>query len=73
MGAVDWIDPLAIGVVLAAKAAVEAGGGDLRIARMTPFVRAILTRYGADEIFECYDSVEDACDSFGGLDDGARC
>lgn len=64
--AVDWIDPLAIGALLKSKAAAEKDDGALKLAGTTPFVRRIFWKYGIDEIFEIYASIDDALTSFDG-------
>lgn len=58
--AVDFINPLAIGILLERKAAIERAGGSLSFARMSRFLRTIFWKYGMDEIFEIYSSIEDA-------------
>jgi anti-anti-sigma factor len=61
--AVDFLHPLAIGILLERKAAIERGGGSFVFARMSKFVRAIFWQYGMDEIFEIYSSIEEALES----------
>lgn len=62
--AVEGINPLAIGLLLDRRHAALNSGGALKFCRMTAAVRKIFLRFKVEEFFECYETLEDAIESF---------
>lgn len=60
----DWIDPLALGMLMARHHALTHAGGELKFARTNQVIRRIFRKFGVDELFEDYKSLEDAIISF---------
>jgi len=59
-----WIDPMAIGLLLARRHALLQKSGELKFARMRPEVRTVFSRFRMTEFFESYATLEDAIASF---------
>ena len=62
--AADWINPLAIGLLLARRHALISQSGELKFSRMNPTVRKVFLKFEVDELFENYATLEDAIQSF---------
>ena len=60
----DWIDPLALGMLMACHHALVSAGGELKFARTNKMIRGIFWKFGVDELFEDYERLEDALLSF---------
>lgn len=61
---VEWINPLAIGILLARRHALVNAGGELKFSRMRPEVRTVFSNFRVAEFFESYTTLEDAIESF---------
>ncbi len=61
---VQWINPLAIGLLLARRHALVNQSGELKFSRMRREVRDLFCKYQLDELFENYATLEDAIQSF---------
>jgi anti-sigma B factor antagonist len=60
----DFINPLAIGILIDRRHTLINQQGELKFSRMNSFVRGIFWKYGLDDLFENYSSLEDAIVSF---------
>lgn len=61
---VEWINPLAIGLLLHKRSTLVDRGGELKFCRMQKNVRKIFSDFGVEEFFENYQTLEDAIESF---------
>lgn len=60
----EWIDPLAIGLLLDRRHKLMQKNGELKFCRMTEEIRAIFCKFRVDKFFEIYATLEDALSSF---------
>lgn len=60
----QWINPLAIGLLLARRHALLHAGGEIKFCRMAQAVKEIFFKFGVAEFFENYDTLEAAIESF---------
>ena len=60
----DFIEPFAIAILIDRRFLLLNQSGELKFSGMNPFVRQIFSKYGVDELFENYASLEDALRSF---------
>ncbi len=58
------INSLAMGILRGKLQILKEMNGDIKIANLNKHIRTIFETIGLDEIFEIYDSVEDAIKSF---------
>ena len=63
LGAVDFIDSVGLGGVVAVAKRVRGAGGRFRVARPDPRVWDVFALVGLDRIFECHPSVAAAADA----------
>ena len=66
---IDWtkaeaINPLAIGLLLGQRHALLQKSGELKFCRMRREIRQVFFKFGVDELFESYATLEDAIESF---------
>ncbi len=54
------LEPVALGVIIAARLQLRAGGGELELVCTNPAIRAMFARSGLDAAFTLYDSPADA-------------
>ena len=64
LGEVEFLDSTGLGALVALLTRVTARGGDLRLARMPKKVRMIFEITRAHRIFEIFETVEEALESF---------
>ncbi len=64
MSNVPFIDSSGLGTLVGSMRVVAAKGGDLIIAGMIPEVRALFQLTRLDKVFEIYDTVDQAVESF---------
>ena len=64
MSSLQFVDSSGLGAILSLLRRLTAGGGDLRIAAVTPTVAALLQLVRLDQIIGIYDSSEEAVRSF---------
>jgi anti-sigma B factor antagonist len=63
LGAVDFIDSVGLGGVVAVAKRVRSAGGQFRVARPDPRVWEVFTLVGLDRVIECHRSVAAAADA----------
>jgi anti-sigma B factor antagonist len=61
---VEFVNYLAIGVLVAVLKTVRNCNGDLKLAEMSAPVRQIFSFVGMDELFEIYSTIEEAIEAF---------
>lgn len=61
---VGWINSTGMGILLSAQSVLRRHAGDLKLANVSSRIRNILYVTKLNLIFECYDSVEKAIESF---------
>ena len=61
---VEWINPLAIGLLLARRHALIHAGGELKFSGMNQTVNKVFSSFGVAHLFESYATLEDAIESF---------
>ena len=57
LGAVDFVDSVGLGGIVAVAKRVRGAGGRFRVARPEPRVWGVFTLVGLDAVFECHPSV----------------
>lgn len=62
LGAVDFIDSVGLGGVVAVAKRVRGAGRRFRIARPDPRVWDVFALVGLDRVFDCHPSIESATD-----------
>lgn len=62
LGAVDFVDSVGLGGVVAVAKRVRSAGGRFRVVRPTPRVWEVFVLVGLDRILECHPSVAAATD-----------
>jgi len=63
LGAVDFIDSVGLGGVVAVAKRVRGAGGRFRLARPDPRVWEVFSLVGLDRVFDCHGSVASAADA----------
>lgn len=63
---VPWADSIGIGELIAARNAVAAAGGQLRLCRLSDQIEVTFTITGLDRIFDVRDDVESAVTELAG-------
>ena len=64
LGKVSWINSTGMGILLSAHNSLRRYGGDLKLVNVTSRIKNILYITKLNLIFECFDSLEDAIESF---------
>jgi len=64
LGKVSWLNSTGMGMLLTAHTALRRHGGDLKLVNVTSRIKNILYITKLNLIFECYDSLEKAIESF---------
>jgi anti-sigma B factor antagonist len=64
LSGVEWMNSRGLGFLIAALSTATAGGGNLRLARVSPKVRQLLGIVGLVASFDMYATVEEAVGSF---------
>lgn len=64
MKEVDHINYLSIGVLVERLKRLRSFGGDLKLVGMSRYIKNILASVGAEEFFDCFDSMDEAMTSF---------
>ncbi len=64
LGKVSWLNSTGMGILLTAHTALRRHGGDLKLVNVTSRIKNILYITKLNLIFECYDSLEKAIESF---------
>ncbi|HIC92869.1 MAG TPA: anti-sigma factor antagonist [Anaerolineae bacterium] len=65
LGRVNFVDSSGLGAIVALGRSLSRGGGELRLASVTPHVRTVFELTRLHRAFEIYDTVEEAVASFG--------
>jgi anti-anti-sigma factor len=60
LSGVEWMNSRGLGFLIAALTTATAGGGSLRLARVSPKVRQLLGIVGLASTFEIFDTVDEA-------------
>ena len=61
---VNWINSTGLGILLSAQSALRRNGGELKLANVTSRIKNIMFITKLTLIIECFDSVEEAIESF---------
>jgi len=64
LGRVSWINSTGLGILLSAQSTLRRNGGELKLANVTSRIKNIMFITKLTLIFECFDSVEEAIESF---------
>ena len=64
LGKVNFMDSSGLGAIVALGRSLSRGGGELRLANITPHVRTVFELTRLHRAFEIYDTVEEAVSSF---------
>ncbi len=64
MARVTWMNSSGLGLLIAALTSLRSGGGDLRLANLTERLQRPLQITKLDTVFQRYDSVQKAIESF---------
>jgi len=64
LGKVSWLNSTGMGILLTAHTALRRHEGDLKLVNVTSRIKNILYITKLNLIFECYDSLEKAIESF---------
>ena len=61
---VDWMNSTGLGILISGLTTVRNNNGELKLANLTKKVQSLLTITKLVTVFEAYDSVDEAIDSF---------
>ncbi|MCR4438570.1 MAG: STAS domain-containing protein [bacterium] len=61
---VQWMNSSGLGLLISALSTLRNNGGDLKLACVTPRIRSLMTITKLIHVFETFDSVEEAVESF---------
>jgi len=61
---VDWMNSTGLGILISGLTTMRNNGGELKLANVTEKIESLLTITKLITVFENYDSVEDALNSF---------
>ena len=64
MKSVSQIDSYALGVLATSGNTIKENGGNLKFCELQPFVQTIFNMMRMNDIFEIYDSIDEAVSSF---------
>jgi len=64
LGRVNWINSTGMGILLTEHSRVRKLGGDLKLSNVSSRIRSILYVTKMTLIFECFDDIESAVESF---------
>lgn len=64
LSGVEWMNSRGLGFLIAALSTATAGGGQLRLAQVSPKIRQLLGIVGLVASFEMFETVEAAVESF---------
>jgi anti-sigma B factor antagonist len=66
LGKVDWMNSSGLGILIGGLTTVKNADGEMKLARVTEKIKSLLMITKLVQVFESYDSVEDAIASFAG-------
>ncbi|MFH0883918.1 MAG: STAS domain-containing protein [bacterium] len=66
LGKVDWMNSSGLGILIGGLTTVKNSDGEMKLARVTEKIKSLLMITKLVQVFESYDSVEDAIASFAG-------
>ena len=66
LGKVDWMNSSGLGILIGGLTTVKNSDGEMKLARVTEKIKSLLMITKLVQVFEAYDSVEDAIASFAG-------
>jgi anti-sigma B factor antagonist len=61
---VDWMNSTGLGILISGLTTMRNSDGELKLANVTDKIQSLLTITKLITVFECYDSVEEAVQSF---------
>lgn len=61
---VDWMNSTGLGILISGLTTMRNSGGELKLSKVTEKIQSLLTITKLITVFECYDSVEEAVQSF---------
>lgn len=64
LGKVDWMNSSGLGILIGGLTTVKNSDGEMKLARVTEKIKSLLMITKLVQVFEAYDSVEDAIASF---------
>lgn len=64
MGGLSWLSSMGVGALMRSYTTVTNNGGKLKLARMTDKARGLFTMTQLIKVFEIYETVEEAVESF---------
>jgi anti-sigma B factor antagonist len=66
LGKVDWMNSSGLGILIGGLTTVKNSDGEMKLARVTEKIKSLLMITKLVQVFDSYDSVEDAIASFAG-------
>lgn len=66
LGKVDWMNSSGLGILIGGLTTVKNEEGEMKLARVTEKIKSLLMITKLVQVFDSYDSVEDAIASFAG-------
>ena len=64
LGRVDWMNSTGLGILISSYTTLRNNNGELKLANVTEKIQSLLTITKLVKVFEAFDSVEDAVNSF---------
>ncbi len=65
LGKVEWMNSSGLGILISILTTIRNHDGDLKVAKITEKVKNLLKVTKLLQVFEMYDSIDDAINSFG--------
>ncbi|MDD3732281.1 MAG: STAS domain-containing protein [candidate division Zixibacteria bacterium] len=64
LGKVDWMNSTGLGILISGLTTIRNNNGELKLANLTKKVQSLLTITKLVSVFDTYDSIEEAVESF---------
>ena len=64
LGKVDWMNSTGLGILISGLTNIRNNNGELKLANLTKKVQSLLTITKLVSVFDTYDSIEEAVESF---------
>lgn len=61
---VDWMNSTGLGILISGLTTMRNSNGELKLANVTEKIQSLLTITKLITVFDCYDSVQEAAESF---------
>lgn len=61
---VDWMNSTGLGILISGLTTMRNSSGELKLANVTEKIQSLLTITKLITVFDCYDSVQEAAESF---------